>query len=587
MVLGELGNKLRSSLRRLHTSSSINEEELNSLLSEITRALIEADVQVQLVMKMRDNVKQRVLHLLHETENTNSSSFQQPSSRNLAKMVERAIVDEMTSLLSPSTGDSKNNLSKSKKGSAPYKMKKGRPNVILFVGLQGAGKTTTIGKFANYYQKRGWKTAMVCADTFRAGAFDQLKQNATKLRIPFYGSYTQADPVLIAEQGVAQFVKDKYEVIIVDTSGRHKQESALFEEMQEISASIEPDNTILVMDATQGQAVHDQAVAFNSAVEVGSVIVTKLDGHAKGGGALSAVAATGSSILFLGSGEHFDDLEPFNAESFVSKLLGFGDVRGLMEAMKSVTDKKEQQEMMQKMEKGVFTLRMMYSQLEKMLNLGPMSKVMGMIPGIPDSLMPKGSDDASKMRLKRFCIIMDSMTDAELDGLVDLRDKLNPETKSRIRRIAAGSGSHPDEVRMLLIQHKQFEGMISSMGKSGMIGKGAQQKQQQALAQMRKNPALAQQRLNQMDPRMLQQMGGREAVMNMIRNGGAGGGANPPDFSSLLNSAGGGMPNLSSMMGNPAAGGGMPGVPPGMDMESLAKMAQAMGMAPPGVGRNT
>ncbi len=207
----------------------------------------------------------------------------------------------------------------------PYEMKKNRPNVIMFVGLQGAGKTTTIGKFANYYQRKGWRTAMVCADTFRAGAFDQLKQNATKLRIPFYGSYTEADPVRIAEEGVEQFRRENFEIIIVDTSGRHRQEAALFSEMQEIQASISPDNIVFVMDATQGQAVFDQAQSFKEAVPVGAVIITKLDGHAKGGGALSAVAATNSPIIFLGSGEHFDDFDPFNARSFVSKLLGMGD----------------------------------------------------------------------------------------------------------------------------------------------------------------------------------------------------------------------------------------------------------------------
>ena len=150
---------------------------------------------------------------------------------------------------------------------------------------------------------------MVCADTFRAGAFDQLKQNATKLRIPFYGSYTEPDPVQIAEDGVRQFKEENYELIVVDTSGRHKQESALFEEMEEIKAATSPDEVIFVMDSTIGQAVLDQAKAFNEAAEVGSVIVTKLDGHAKGGGALSAVAATDAPIIFIGSGEHFDDFE--------------------------------------------------------------------------------------------------------------------------------------------------------------------------------------------------------------------------------------------------------------------------------------
>lgn len=197
MVLAELGGKLRDSLRKLHTGSSVTESELNDLLADITRALIEADVNVKLVMSLRDNIKAKVQPLLEDDERTPV---------NLPKIVQKTVVDELVALLSPSDPNKK-----------AYTMRRGKPNVVLFVGLQGAGKTTTIAKFANYYQRRGWKTAMVCADTFRAGAFDQLKQNATKLRVPFYGSYTEADPVAIAEDGVEQFVKDRYEVIIVDT----------------------------------------------------------------------------------------------------------------------------------------------------------------------------------------------------------------------------------------------------------------------------------------------------------------------------------------------------------------------------------
>lgn len=223
-------------------------------------------------------------------------------------------------------------------------------------GLQGAGKTTTIAKFAHYHQKKNIKTGMVCADTFRAGALDQLKQNATKLRVPFFGSHSEADPVVVASNGVSHFRREKYDLILVDSSGRHRQESKLLEEMQELATAIQPDTIILVVDATQGQAVHDQALAFHAAVSVGAIIVTKLDGHAKGGGALSAVAATDSSILFLGEGEHFDDLVPFHAQSFVSKLLGYGDPKGLADAMREVSDK----ELMEKMSKGQFTLRDMY-----------------------------------------------------------------------------------------------------------------------------------------------------------------------------------------------------------------------------------
>lgn len=205
---------------------------------------------------------------------------------------------------------------------------------------------------------------MVCADTFRAGALDQLKQNATKLRIPFYGSYAIGDPVQIAREGVAKFRSAKYEVILVDTSGRHKQQGALLDEMRELAVELDPDQTVLVVDGTQGQAVFDQASAFHAATAVGAVIVTKLDGHAVGGGALSAVAATQAPVIFTGSGEHFDDLDVFQADRFVSKLLGFGDLKGLMEAMKG--DDKT----MERMSKGEFTLRDMYNQFEKILNMG-------------------------------------------------------------------------------------------------------------------------------------------------------------------------------------------------------------------------
>ena len=502
MVLAELGGKLRSSLQKLQSNDAddaLSTEALNGLISEISRALIESDVNVQLVMKLRTNIQKRAGDLVNRRAAAAGSgggggSAAPPGNANINRTVQRIVVDELTAMLAPGGGDNAGGGGgggRSSKTAKPYVMKRGKPNVILFVGLQGAGKTTSIAKYAHYYQRRGWKTAMVCADTFRAGAFDQLKQNATKLRVPFYGSYTEADPVTIAEEGVGKFTEDGYEVIVVDTSGRHRQESALFEEMQEISAAVRPDNTVFVMDATQGQAVYDQALAFHSAVNVGSVIVTKLDGHARGGGALSAVAATGSPIIFLGSGERFEDLDPFNAGSFVSKLLGFGDVRGLMEEMKSIQGadgKVAQEEMMEKMSRGVFTLRDMYKQFQSVMKLGPIDKVMGMIPGMPDYLIPQNGDDESTNRLRKFMYMMDSMNDAELDGRVDMHKKDDPSVERRVRRIAAGSGTHPNEVKMLLQTHKQFEGVVSKMGKSGMMGKAGQARQRQAMEQMRKNP---------------------------------------------------------------------------------------------------
>lgn len=390
MVLAELGGKLRQSLRKLHAASSIDEELITSILSEVSRALIESDVNVQTVVTVRNNMKATAMEYMESKARAADASNQVEA---LRRIIQRSLIQELVRILSPADKN-------------PYQMKRNKPNVILFVGLQGAGKTTTIAKYAHYYQRKGFKTAMVCADTFRAGAFDQLKQNATKLRIPFYGSYTEADPVLIAQEGVQQFLSEKFELILVDTSGRHRQEASLLEEMQEISSVVHPNEVIFVMDATQGQAVYDQALAFHEAVDVGSVIVTKLDGHAKGGGALSAVAATQSPIAFLGSGEHLDDLDPFDAQGFVSKLLGFGDVKGLMEHMASVNKsdgKSTQKDLLDKMSKGVFTLRDVYKQLENILKLGPVNKIMGMIPGVPEYLIPKTSeDDEATTRLKKI-----------------------------------------------------------------------------------------------------------------------------------------------------------------------------------------
>ena len=213
---------------------------------------------------------------------------------------------------------------------------------------------------------------------------------------------------------MSKFRKERFEVVIVDTSGRHKQEEALFDEMKEIAYVVEPSNTIFVMDASIGQAAESQALAFKSAVDVGSVILTKMDGHAKGGGALSAVAATKAPVTFIGTGEYVQDFERFEVQGFVGKLLGMGDIKGLIE---KVQDLKldQNKELMKKLGQGIFTLRDMYEQFQNILKMGPLSKVMGMMPGIPSDLLEGGDEEASG-RIKRFMAIMDSMSNKGLQG---------------------------------------------------------------------------------------------------------------------------------------------------------------------------
>ena len=361
-------------------------------------------------------------------------------------------------------------------------------------------------QLAVHYQRRGFRTCLVCADTFRAGAFDQLKQNATKAKIPFFGSYSESDPVAISASGVAKFKAEKFEIIIVDTSGRHRQESELFKEMVEISEAVTPNLTIMVLDGAIGQAAESQSRAFKEAAGFGAIIVTKMDGHAKGGGAISAVAATKTPIMFIGTGEHLHDLEKFSPGPFISKMLGMGDISGLMEHVAEVQNagpdsKEKREEMIKKLEQGIFTIRDMRDQLTNVMSMGPLSKLASMIPGMSDLLNSggKGGEEDASKRMKRLLYIMDAMTTEELDsdgtpfhnkqseankksdkangkardktpGSTPLETMTNlPEgqprrANRRVLRVARGSGTSVREVEELLAQHRMFGAMVKQAG---------------------------------------------------------------------------------------------------------------------------
>ena len=476
MVLQELGKKIKEALDKLNKKDEIDQKIFNEMLNSLSLALIKSDVNLKMVKELQNKVRSQFNEMEGEIGNKKL-------------MIQKSVLKALQEMLT------------SKKH--PYKMEKGKSNIIMFVGLQGSGKTTTCTKYANFYQKKGWKVGLVCADTFRAGAFDQLKQNATKCRIPFYGSYTEMDPVKIAEEGVSKFKKEKYELIIVDTSGRHKQEEALFEEMKQVTAAINPDDIIFVMDSHIGQACYDQAIAFNNSVKIGSVIITKLDGHAKGGGALSAVAATQSPIIFIGTGEHFEDFEKFNPESFIKRLLGLGDIKGLWEKVNDILPIDEQNKFEDIVKKGKFTLRNMKDQYTYIMKMGPINKVMEMIPGMSD-LMPEGGEKEASIKIKKYLCIMDSMTNAELDNKVKIDE-------NRMKRIAKGSGNNLLEVKILLEEYKKFSKIMERMGGISR-GKGGE------LSQIQRNPKQFMEKLGGMLPQnLLNQMGGTGGIMNMIK----------------------------------------------------------------------
>jgi len=494
MVLADLGRKITSALRSLSNATVINEEVLNAMLKEICAALLEADVNIRLVKQLRENVRSVI------------DFNDMAGGLNKRRMIQSAVFKELVKLVDP--------------GVKPYQPVKGRPNIIMFVGLQGSGKTTTCTKLAYHYMKKGWKSCLVCADTFRAGAYDQLKQNSTKARIPFYGSYTEVDPVVIAQDGVEMFKNEGFEFIVVDTSGRHKQEDSLFEEMLQVANAVKPDNIIFVMDASIGQACEAQARAFKEKVDVGSVIITKLDGHAKGGGALSAVAATQSPIIFIGTGEHIDDLEPFRTKPFISKLLGLGDIEGLIDKVNELK-LDDNEELIEKIKHGQFTLRDMYEQFQNIMKMGPFSQIMGMIPGFSQDLITKGGEQESMARLKKLMTIMDSMNDGELDNQDGA--KLFTKQPGRVTRVARGAGVTERDVKELISQYTKFAAVVKKMGGIKGLFKGGDMNKNVNPTQMAK---LNQQMARMMDPNVLHRMGGVNGLQNMMRQlqqGAAGG----------------------------------------------------------------
>jgi len=324
----------------------------------------------------------------------------------------------------------------------------------MLIGIQGSGKTTTSVKLARFLRKRGIKAALVCADTYRPGAYSQLKQLAATAGIPVHGEKDSQDPLKIAKHGVELFRKDRYDAIIVDTAGRHKAEANLIREMRNIAALIRPNQIIMVIDGTIGQQAITQAEAFHQATKIGSIVVAKLDGSARGGGALSAVAATGAPITFIGTGEKVEDLELFDPSRFAGRLLGMGDLRGLVEKVKEA-EISVPEDTAKAMLSGKITLTGLLDQLEGLRKLGPLGKIMKMIPGLGFDLT-ESMEHLSEEKMASWKAIIQSMTPEERE---------NPKilNASRVRRIARGSGCREKDVKDLVRQFEAMKKMMKSM----------------------------------------------------------------------------------------------------------------------------
>jgi signal recognition particle subunit SRP54 len=417
MVMEGLSSSLRDTLKKLARANRIDEKTLNEVVRDIQRALLSADVNVALVQQLSKRIKERAL------------KEELSGKLNPRQHVINIVYQELVALLGE-----------------PISVRLTHHAVIL-VGLQGSGKTTTTVKLARFFQKKGLKVAVICADTFRPGAFDQLSQLCARIGVPFYGELENKNAVEITAHGIAEL--KRYDVILVDTAGRHALESDLVLEMKAINEIANADERLLVLDSGIGQQASEQARAFNEAIGLTGVIVTKLDGTAKGGGALSAVAEVGTGIAFIGTGETVDDFEKFEPDRFISRLLGMGDIKTLVEMIEE--EPPIEMEEAEAMLKGDFTLKDMYKQMEAIGKMGPLAKIVQMLPlGSLGVDIPDAALQSTKESLERFRVVMDSMTDEELEHPRIIRS-------SRIKRIARGSGVPSDNVRELLKYHKVMQ----------------------------------------------------------------------------------------------------------------------------------
>ncbi len=438
MAIDRLGSSLYEAIKKVFKASVVDEAAVKELVRDIQRALLQADVNVQLVLAISKQIEERAL------------KEKVPPGISRREHVIKVVYEELTRFV----GDKP----------VPIKMEPGRKKIIMLVGIQGSGKTTHAAKLARYFQKRGLKPALICADTYRPGAFAQLQQLANRINIPSFGDSKAKDPIKVVNEGLKQFA-DK-DLIIVDTAGRHKEEQDLIREMKNLEKHIKPDEVMMIIDGTIGQQALIQAKAFHDATPIGSIIVTKLDGSARGGGALSAVAATGAPIKFIGTGEKIEDIELFIPSRFVGRLLGMGDLETLLEKVHDAEIKVPEKKA-KAILSGKFTLTDMYEQFEAVRGMGPIKKIFKMLPGMSYDV-PEEMLNTAEGRLEKWRVIIQSMRPEE---------KENPKllNSSRVKRVARGSGTSEKEVKELLKQYVMMQKMMKMFKrkkKLPFMGKG-------------------------------------------------------------------------------------------------------------------
>lgn len=433
-MLEKLGSGLREALNKITRAGYIDKKILDELAKDIQKTLLAGDVDLLIAQSLTKRIEERALN------------EKPPTGMTPKEHVTKIVYEELVKVV----------------GKKPEIMMK--PGKIMFIGLYGSGKTTSIGKLSKYYQKIGLRPALIGCDIHRPAAMDQIDQLASQINVPCYAPKDIKDPIMILKTGFDKL--KKYDMIIIDASGRSSLDKDLADELKKIAEFAKPQEVLLTIPADLGQAAGEQAKGFKELVGITGIFLTKMDGTARGGGAITSCAITGAPIKFIGVGEKVDAIEVFDPERFISRLIGFGDIQGLLEKAKEADFKPETAE---KIVEGKFTMNEFLEQLKAMQKMGSLKSMIGMMPGLPVRIPKEFDMDKQEAKMKKWAIMIQSMTKEERE---------DPQTidASRVKRIAKGSGTTEAEVRELLKSHEQMKKMVkmfSGGGKRGMMSRFA------------------------------------------------------------------------------------------------------------------
>ncbi len=438
-MFDNLSDRLTDVFSRIGNKGRLTESDVDAGLREVRMALLEADVNFKVVKNFVARVREQAV------------GEAVLKSLTPAQQVIKIVHDELVHLL----GDANVPISESNQ--------RDQPTILMLVGLQGAGKTTMAAKLALYMRKKGKVPLLVAADIYRPAAIKQLETLGKQLNIPVYSEGTTVAPPDIAERALREARKNGNNFVIIDTAGRLQIDDRLMTELQNIVARVQPNETLLVVDAMIGQEAVKVAEAFNEKVTLTGLVMTKIDGDARGGAALSMREVTGVPIKFLGTGEKTDAIEPFHPDRLAQRILGMGDMMTLIEKAEQVYDRDEAKKMNKKLRKGTFDFEDFLSAMESMRKMGPLQQVLGMIPGIGKQMrqLKELEDAADEREMKRIEAIILSMTPKERRNPDLLRDN------RRKRRIAAGSGTKLEDVNALVKQFREMQRMMKRFGRGG------------------------------------------------------------------------------------------------------------------------